>query len=101
MAREMAPPPAEEAGAGGGATEAFVEANSLVAQTAQMVRNNGQIPEAIKEQFMAAAQAYAQGLEALTEFAGGGEGATAMGGVVTPEQGGSRGAIPVTPAGAR
>lgn len=93
MAQEMGKPAA-------GATDVLVETNQALGQVAQMVAGNADVPDEIKELFANAAAAYQSGLEALTDMVGGG-GTEPMGGAVAPEVAGSRGAVPVSPAGVR
>lgn len=101
MALENAPPPPAGDAGGGGAAEALAETNSRLTAIAQMMRANPQIPAEIKARFAAAADAYREGLEGVSSLAEGGGEMGADTGLVTPEQGGAPGVIPVTPAGVR
>lgn len=98
-----APPQGAPGGGGGGITEALVETDKNLAGIASVMAKNPQIPDEVKQAFQTASKAYRQGLQALTQLAGGGGDAggpqPAPGGTATPEQGGGGGAVPMTPAG--
>lgn len=95
-----APPQAAPGGGGGGITDVLVETDKNLAGVAAVMAKNPQIPDEVKAAFQSASQAFRQGLEALTQIAGGGGGGPqpAPAGTSTPEQGGG-GAVPMTPAG--
>lgn len=93
--------PAAAPAAGGGITEAIVQTDKQLSAIAQTVASSGQLPDEVKGAFAAALEAYRQGVTALSELAAGG-GAPAEAsipadqGAVTPEQGGSGGAVPMS-----
>lgn len=94
--------PAPQGGAGGGVTEVLVETDANLAAVAKQVARNEQIPDEVKGLFAQASELYRQGLQALTDVAGGGAQAAPGGpGAVAPEAGGNPGAVPMTPAGVK
>lgn len=97
-------PPAAPEGAGGGTdqegggvTEVLVETDANLAGLAKTMAGNPQIPDEVKALFAQASDLYRQGMQALSDVAGGGGG---PGGAATPEQGAS-GAVPMSPAGVK
>lgn len=95
--------PAPEGGAGSGVTEVLVETDANLAAVAKQVAKNQQIPDEVKGLFAQASELYRQGLQALSDVAGGGGTEAAPGGpgAVAPEAGGNPGAVPMTPAGVK
>jgi hypothetical protein len=87
---------ADEAPAqGGGVAEKIVSLDRDLAQLAQVVTQNEQIPDELKAPLQASVEAFRAFAQGLTEFAGGGGGQAPQQGVVSPEQGAS-GAQPVS-----
>lgn len=99
---EEAPAPQGGGAGGGGVTEVLVETDANLAAVAKQMAKNQQIPDEVKALFAQASEAYRQGLQALSEVAGGGaEPAPGGPGAVAPEAGGNPGAVPMTPAGVK
>lgn len=92
---QEAPAPAAQ----GGMAETLIEVDEKLSRLAKAVIENPEVPDEAKEAFGAALEAYRGGVEMVMAAAGGG--APGGQGVVTPEAGGNRGAVPAGPQGVR
>src|SRR5687767_10147532 len=99
MADEQAPAPQE--GGGGGFAEALARFDKIGAAVTQAVTQNPQVPDELKQRAAALREEIGSFAEALVDVASqGGAQAAPAGprGAVSPEQGGSEGAVPMSPA---
>lgn len=100
MPEGQMPPVAAEAPAqsdpqGGGVAEFLTGLDKDLLKATQVVSENPEIPDDLKAPLQAAHQAYRQFLEGLLSMGEGGAPEPA-GGAVAPEQGASKGAVPVS-----
>lgn len=81
---------------GGGIADAFVKLDKGLLTISKVVAENPSIPDEAKQLLQAAHESYRQALEIINDVAGGGGGGGQGGGAVSPEQGASKGAVPMT-----
>jgi len=95
MPAQGAPAP-EGGGAGGGIGDVLQDVDGKLSKIAQMTGQSS-IPDEAKAAFAQASEAFRAGLEIVMQLAEGGGGQPApQGGTVSPEQGGSQGAVPMS-----
>ncbi len=92
-------PPPDQGGGGGGIGDAIIQVDQTLNKITQAVTQNPKLPDEIKKGFSDALTAFRGASQALVQAAGGGgnepdgdEG----GGAVSPQAGGSSGAVPMT-----
>lgn len=88
-------------GGGGGIGQAIVQVDQVLNKITQAVTSNPQVGDDVKKAFQGALDSFRQASQALVKGVGGEGGEPDEddgGGASTPEQGASKGAVPMSPA---